>query len=54
MTTGLYTIILQSTDIDFAAQREFQVTVGNQGVVVVTATPTETFGVTVTPSAVSK
>ncbi|CAK7212709.1 hypothetical protein SCUCBS95973_001555 [Sporothrix curviconia] len=51
MQTGNYTIIMQSTDFAYAAQREFMITVGNQGVVVVTVTPTEYVGITVTPEA---
>jgi len=36
MSTGNWTIILQSQDFDFASQRVFKVTMGNQKIVVTT------------------
>ncbi|KAK1768270.1 hypothetical protein QBC33DRAFT_558430 [Phialemonium atrogriseum] len=51
MTSGEWSVIIQSQDFDFAVERVFTLTVGAADVVTVTVVPTVVVGVTSTPEA---
>lgn len=54
MPSGNWTVVLEAWDIDFAAERTFELSTGSQSTVIVTVTPTVYEGVTMTEDASSR